>query len=409
MLNKFIMTVLSSMLLIAFNPILASAETQSDVETLVRGNSAFTLDLYQQLRRADGNLFFSPYSISSALAMAYAGARVNTQEQMGRTLRFSLPQEKLHPAFAEVQSRLSKLREGGTIKLNVANSLWPQQDDRFLDEYLSLVKKYYGVSITPVDYKNARETARKMINKWVEEKTENKITNIIQPGVLDSLTRLVLVNAIYFKGKWTKQFKPSETKNEPFFVSPETSVQAPLMRQMQKFKYAELDSLQILELPYLGNDLSMLVLLPRERNGLDQLESHLSLENFMRWKGALREQKVQVFLPKFKTTTLFNLSNTLAAMGMVDAFDRTKADFSGMDGKPNWLYIGAVLHKAYVDVNEEGTEAAAATVVSGVAMGVPKPPPIFRADHPFLFLIQENQNGSILFMGRIKDPTKTGK
>lgn len=339
--------------------------------------------------------------------MTYAGARGNTQEQMGRTLRFSLPQEKLHPAFAEIQSKLNKLGESGKIKLNVANSLWPQQDHRFLDEYLSLVKKYYGVSITPVDYKKAAAKACEMINKWVEEKTESKITNIIQPGALDSLTRLVLVNAIYFKGKWANQFKSSETRNEPFFISAETSVQAPLMRQTGKFKYAELDSLQILELPYLGNDLSMLILLFRERNGPDQLERSLSLENFIPWRGALKEQEVQVFLPKFKTTTRFSLGGTLAAMGMVDAFDRTKANFSGMDGKPNWLYIGAVLHKAYVDVNEEGAEAAAATSVGMIGKGVSKPPPVFRADHSFLFLIQENQSGSILFMGRIKDPTKT--
>ena len=398
-------------LLVVFIRFPAFGGTQSDVMTVVQDNSAFAFDLYHKLRASEGNIFFSPYSISTALAMTYAGARENTEKQMAKTLRFSLDQKNLHPAFAEMESCLNELQKAGNIKLSVANSLWPQQGFEFLDEYLSLAKKYYGVSITPLDYKGACEEARRMINQWVKDKTQNKIKNLMQPGVLNALTRLVLVNAIYFKGNWENQFEVSRTKDETFFVSPEKSVQTPMMNQKRtSFRYAEFDSLQILELPYVGNELSMLVLLPKETYGLAQLESELSVENLTQWKSHLDKKEVLVSLPKFKMTSKFRLDKTLRAMGMVDVFSDTKANFAGMDGNPGWLYIGAVIHKAFVDVNEEGTEAAAATAVSMFLTSAQKTSPaIFRADHPFLFLIQETQTGSILFIGRVTDPTKTGE
>ena len=386
-----------------------SASDQTDEETLVRDNSAFAMDLYQKLRASDGNLFFSPYSISTALAMTYGGARGNTEKQMAQTLRFSLTQNNLHAAFAQIESRFNKVQETGNVTLSVANSLWPQKDYNFLDEYLSLTKKYYGVSINYVDYKRAREAAREMINEWVEDKTQDRIKDLIQPGILDALTRLVLVNAIYFKGDWESQFEASQTKDSPFHVSPERSVRAPMMKQKNRFGYAEIGNLQILELPYVGNELSLIVLLPQRIDGLDQIESNISTENLQRWKRELHKTDVLVFLPKFKMTSMFRLDKTLMSMGMVDAFSDSKANFAGMDGRPDWLYIGAVLHKAFVAVDEEGTEAAAATAVVMKARGMPKPPPVFRADHPFLFLIQEKGTGSILFMGRTVDPTETGE
>jgi len=385
------------------------AAAQPNVRTLVQGNSAFAFDLCQKICSSEGNLFFSPYSISTALAMTYAGARGNTEKQMAETLRFSLDQENLHPAFAEMGAWLNQLQESGRIKLYIANSLWPQQDYKFLDEYLSLTKKYYGVSITPVDYKQAseREAARKTINKWVEERTEYKIKDLIAPKILDELTRLVLVDAIYFKGNWLNQFNPRLTKDAPFYISPKKSVQTPMMRQEQKLRYAELESLQIVELPYLGENLSMLVVLPREIDGLAQLEGSLSVENLVSWRESLNKKKVHIILPKFKITCQFILNDTLKTMGMVDAFILGKANFAGITGRPD-LYISAVIHKAYVDVNEEGTEAAAATGVLMAPRRVPEPP-TFRADHPFLFLIQDNHTGSILFIGRVIDPTKTGQ
>jgi serpin B len=400
---------LSMIFLMALSCYPLFAGTQSDVETLVQDNSAFALDLYQKLRMSEGNMFFSPYSISTALAMTYAGARGNTEKEMATTLRFSLGQKHLHVAFAELESRLNESKKAGNVTLSVANSLWPQKGYEFLPEYLSLTKKCYGLSITPVDYKRAREKARTIINTWVENETQEKIRNLIQPGVLNALTRLVLVNAVYFKGNWESQFKPGQTKDALFFLSSEKSVRSPMMSQKQRFRYGEFESLQILELPYVGNGLSMLVLLPKEADGLKQLESSLSVESLNRWTGRLWKREVLVSLPKFKMTSKFKLDKTLVSMGMVDAFSATKANFAGMVGRPDWLCIGAVLHKAFVDVKEEGTEAAAAT---GVVVGItsmPPPTPTFRADHPFVFLIQDTQTGSILFVGRVTDPTKTSE
>ncbi|MFQ5799481.1 MAG: serpin family protein [Bacteroidota bacterium] len=377
-----------------------------ELEAVVKGNAVFALALYGELKEAEGNLFFSPYSISTALAMTYAGARGNTERQMARTLHFTLGQERLHPAFCSLEAGLNAVQEKGHIQLSAANALWPQKGYAFLEEFLVLTEKYYGVLITPVDYREATEAARRKINVWVEEKTENKIKDLIPPGILDDLTRLVLVNAIYFKGNWASQFQKTLTKEAPFWVTPTKKIKVPMMTQQQKFRYAESDSLQILELPYVGNDLSMVVLLPRKVDGLAELEDALTVESLEKWTRGLNEREVQVLLPRFKMDSQFGLNKTLASMGMIDAFDQDKADFSGMDGRKQWLYISAVIHKAFVDVNEEGTEAAAATaVVMGArGLGVPKPPLIFRADHPFVFLIRDNHTGSILFLGRVVNP-----
>ena len=379
------------------------------METLVQDNTRFAIDLYHALRAEDGNLFFSPYSISTALAMTYAGARGNTAQEMAQALHFSLPQADLHAAFAELDAALTEIQAAGNVELGVANSLWPQQGYPFLDAYLALVEQHYGVSITPVDYEQAAESARNAINAWVEDKTRSKIENLIPPGILDTLTRLVLVNAIYFKGMWETQFKAEKTIAAPFRVSPGQSVQARLMTQKQEFRHAAFDDLQVLELPYVGNELAMIVLLPRAGAVLEDLEPNLSAENLAHWTSRLRFTKVEVFLPKFKMTAMFRLDQTLAAMGITDAFDELEADFSGMDGQPHWLYIKAVLHKAFVEVNEEGTEAAAATAVVMGVRGMPSPPVVFRADHPFLFLIQDKRNGSVLFMGRVVEPSENGE
>jgi serine protease inhibitor/ankyrin repeat protein len=386
-------------------------EPQTDVEKLVSGNCAFAVDLYRKLSITEGNTFFSPYSISTALAMTYAGARENTEKQMAKTLHFSLDQARLHPACAELRGMLGKIQEGDNIKVHTANSLWPQVGHPFLEEYLSLIEKHYGISITAVDYRTegTREAARRTINQWVEEKTENRIKDLIQPRHLTDSTRLVLTNAIYFKGKWKNEFDPKDTKDGAFFVSPSKSIQVPTMHQEEDFGYAQVKSLQILEMPYRGNELSMLVLLPARIEGLKELEQGLSVEVLQDWRSHLQQRKVIVFLPRFRMTFRVELKKALESMGMVDAFRWPGANFAGFDGDPNWFYIGEVIHKAYVDVNEEGTEAAAATAVVGMMGGMPAPPPVFRADHPFLFLIQENSTGNILFMGRVTNPIQTGQ
>ena len=372
----------------------------SSVETVVRGNTEFALALYHKLRTTEGNLFFSPYSISTALAMTYAGARGNTAAQMAQALHFPLDQEQLHPAFASLEARLGDIGGKGHIQLRVANALWPQEGYVLLDAFLALTKRYYGVRVTAVDYGEA-ETARRTINAWVEEKTEDKIQDIIPSGLLDELTRLVLVNAIYFKGDWASQFDQSLTNDAPFWVTPDEQIQAPMMSQVHGFRYGEGDGLQVLELAYAGDDLSMVVLLPREIDGLAELEERLTVENLDRWTRRARQREVEVSLPRFEITFPARLSGILMSMGMVDAFG--DADFSGMDGT-KLLQIAAVLHKAFVAVNEEGTEAAAATAVIMKLKALPSPLPVFRADHPFVFLIRENSTGSILFLGRVANP-----
>jgi serpin B len=270
-----------------------------------------------------------------------------------------------------------------------------------------LCQKYYGSSIEPVDYSGHTEAARKTINDWVEARTNRKIVELLKSGMVGDSTRLVLVNAIYFKGNWASQFEARLTEDEPFHMSSEKSVAAPLMRQTHDFRYAESPGLQVLELPYAGGDLSMLVLLPNKVDGLGDLEAGLTAENLTTWTANLKSHKVAVFLPKFKSTSEFKLAGTLAALGMSDAFG-SLADFSGMDGRKD-LFISDVIHKAFVEVNEGGTEAAAATamVMAGsAAPSNPRPIPVFRADHPFLFLIRDNRNGSVLFLGRVTDPTQ---
>ena len=272
-----------------------------------------------------------------------------------------------------------------------------------LKEFLGLTGKHYGAGLREMDFAAAAEDARRTINAWVEEKTRDRIKDLIKPGVLNSMTRLVLTNAIYFKGDWARQFDEKATRQAPFWVAQEKKVDVPMRFQRARFKYAEMDSLQCLELPYVGEELSMVVLLPKERTGLDKLEASLNRENLQLWLGRMHKMKVSVHLPKFKMTREFQLGEMLQAMGMKDAFSPQWADFSGMNGKRD-LFISAVIHKAFVDVNEEGTEAAAATAV-GIQVTSIQPERVFRADHPFLFLIRDTRSGVILFMGRVSDPS----
>jgi serpin B len=373
---------------------------------LTAGNTAFALDLYAQLKSGDGNLFFSPYSISTCLAMTYAGARGDTEAQMARTLHFGADQARFHSGFGELQKQLNTVQQKQEVQLNIANGLWAQKEYPFLDAFLKTATQTYDAKLNQADFRTRAEAARKEINDWVSDRTKAKITDLIAPGSLDAATRLMLVNAIYFKGKWLHEFKKVRTTDQPFFVTLEQKVQTKMMNGSAKYKYAETETLQLLELPYMGGDLSMLVLLPKQKGGLPPLENSLNQKQLNDWlaRGSIRE--VDVFLPKFKLTQEFALAPTLEAMGMTDAFS-SSADFSGMDGRRD-LYISAVIHKAYVDVNEEGTEAAAATglTLRALAMQRPEPTPVFRADHPFLFLIRDTRSGSILFLGRVTNPAK---
>lgn len=382
---------------------LEQARLPSDLWTVVQGNTSFAMDLYHQLRQVEGNLFLSPYSISTALAMTYAGARGRTATQMARALHLKLDPEQLHPAFGGLQARLNDIERKGKVQLAVANSLWPMVGYALRDAFLDLTAGSYGAQVRALDYSRP-EKARRTINTWVEEKTARKIAEVIPPGFLNDLTRLVLVNAIYFKGDWDLPFDLGSTLDLPFWVTPSLQVETPTMTQKHRFRYGETGDLQAVELPYAGDDLSMVVLLPRDRGGLAALEARLTPKNLDRWSESLREREIRVYLPRFETTSFFRIDDALRSLGMVDAF-ADGADFSGMDGT-RLLYLSAALHKAYVATDEQGTEAAAATAALMVTLGFPAPVPEFRADHPFVFLIREKGTGSVLFIGRVTNPSK---
>jgi serpin B len=376
----------------------------ADRTAATEGNNVFAVGLYGRLRHQNGNLFFSPESISTALAMAYAGARGSTASEMAKTLHFTLPPDKLHPAMGALLRDLNAAHEG--YQLSVANALWAQQGYTFLDDFLSQLKTDYGAGLNQVNFKGATEAARLTINQWVEQKTQDKIKDLLQPGALRSDTRLVLTNAIYFKGDWETQFDKAQTKSEDFHLSPAQAATAPLMHREGRFSYFDGGTFQILEIPYKSKELSMIIFLPKDAGGLSALEQSLTGSNLQQWLSKLASvPKVIVTMPKFKMTQQFELGSTLSAMGMPQAFSGN-ADFSGMTGHRDFS-ISEVIHKAYVDVNEEGTEAAAATAVTMRAMAIRAPegpPPVFRADHPFVFMIRDNRSASILFMGRMADP-----
>jgi len=369
-------------------------------------NNQFALDLYAKLRKKPGNLFFSPYSISTALAMVYAGARGETERQMAKALCFGLPQESIHPAFFQLQHGLNERGGKGTYELTVSNALWGQKGYGFLKEFLDIVKINYEGGFNEVDFAKDAESVRQTINKWVEDKTNGKIKDLISPGVLNRLTRLVLTNAIYFKGNWATQFDEKKTKESPFTLLNGEKINVPMMNQKAEFNYMETENFQGLELPYIDNELSMFILLPKDINGLGELEKSLTVETLSNWDEAFRKREVIVSTPKFKMTSKFSLADVLQSMGMNNAFSG-KANFSGMNGKRD-LFISEVIHKAFVDVNEEGTEAAAATAVAIRATSIRPQIPIFKADHPFLFLIRDNKSESILFMGRVMNPAQKG-
>jgi len=376
---------------------------QSDVAVTVDGGSAFAVDLYRELCSEQGNLFFSPYSISTALAMTYGGARNNTAVEMAKVLHFAVPRDRLDAAFQKLIGDVNDTNRVEGCELRVANALWGHKDYSFLAEFLAACRERYGARLTEVDF-SASEQARKTINDWVSEQTKGKIENLIGPGILNALTRLVLTNAIYFKGDWAEPFEESATQEAPFWIAADSSVPVPMMAQTHDFLYGETGDCQVIELPYAKKALSMVIVLPKQRDGLGKVEKGLSSKTLATWKGALRLRKVSVSMPRFKLTCQFQLADVLKRMGMVDAFSVQNADLSGMTGSRD-LYLSHVIHKAFVDVTEEGTEAAAATaVVVALRAVAPQPPVEFKADHPFLFMIRHNGTGSLLFMGRYTKP-----
>lgn len=413
--QKYISISIISLLLISFVlflsgcgqqktiPVDQTGSTSGGINTVVEGNNQFAFDLYSKFKNnpENENIFFSPYSISVALTMTYEGAKGKTAEEMQSVLHIPEDNDMRRPNFAAIYNGINK--NDKEYKLSTANALWAQKDYPFLDDYLETVEKYYGGKATNLDMSSEPEKSRKIINDWVEGQTNDKIKDLIPPGVLP--VRLVLTNAIYFKGDWIYQFDKKATRDSDFYKNEQERIQVPMMsmtNEEAEFNYAETEDLQILELPYKGEELSMLVLLPKE-NDIDSLEQNLNINKLSEWKNMLEEQSVDVFLPKFKFETKYMMAPTLSDMGMPTAFIRGSADFSGIAN--TGLFISQVIHQAFVDVNEEGTEAAAATAVM-MTDSLPPPKPLFRADHPFIFIIQQKENGNILFFGRVIDPTK---
>jgi serpin B len=384
----------------------ASNPPDGDRDTLVRGNSEFGLDLYARLPATQANAFFSPYSISTALAMTYAGARGATAAEMANTLRFPREAGRLHPAFASLVREINGTDKKRASELSTANALWSQKGHPFVADFQRIAKTSYGAALEEVDFKGAPESARRTINSWVERQTQERIKDLLREGSLRADTVLVLTNAIYFKGAWVHRFHEQETQPGDFALGARgTARNVPLMRQHQSHRYLDGGTFQALELPYDAHEMSMIVVLPRRTDGLAEFEKTLSAARVTDWLAKMTLHDVDVALPRFKVTATMELKRPLTDLGMQLAFSRGRADFSGMV-RAQSVFVSAVVHKAYIDVNEQGTEAAAATGVTMTLVSARPSGPraVFRADHPFLFLIRDNRTGSILFAGRLTDP-----
>lgn len=382
----------------------------TDPRMLVAGNTRFGLDLYGQLRTDTGNLFLSPLSISAALAMTTAGAKGKTLDEMTEVLH--LP-ENPHPRFGNLLASLNDqemplpTRQPNVPRgydFSIANAIWAQQGFPWREEFKQLVARHYSAGTNDVDYTTNPEAARVTINNWVQKQTREKIKDLIPAGLITRLTRMVLTNAIYFKGQWAARFEKSATKQQPFLLADGGKVEVPLMHRVGSYSYAETEGYQLVELPYAGSRIGMVVVLPRKPDGLPQVEKELTAARLADDLARLApERAVHLSLPRFKAEKAFSLKKPLMALGMKAPF--VAADFSGMNRGNESLSISEVIHKALVEVDEEGTTAAAGTaVIVAKADAAPPTPKHIRADHPFLFLLRDTHTGSVLFLGRVTNP-----
>jgi serpin B len=407
------------------------AKEEQTTKKLVDGQNQFAFDLYERFAQKQGNLFFSPFSISTILSMTYVGAYGKTAAQMHEVLHFNVPPNWVHAAAAAVLQQIqspeapASPRENKTAEkkpppennndqydyeLNMANKIFVQQGNSILASFKKTVARFYGSTAENIDF-GAKEQAAGRINAWVSQKTQKTINQIVQAPMLSPQTRLLLINAIYFKGKWRYLFDKNATHTCKFHPHPKSTVQVDMMTQTAKFRYGTAPQLQILEMDYKGDDLSMVILLPGKKEGLEALEKKLSAARLNSWLSSLRKRKVEVYLPKFELAWGRPLKKDLNTLGLETPFSETAADFRHINGKhaasDEALYISNVIHKAFVEVDESGTEASGVTAVALLSAGpetAPKRPPVFYADHPFVFLIRHKQTGAILFVGRLVDP-----
>ncbi len=388
-------------------PIAGNAQLQS----LVSSNTVFAFNLYGHIATNSGNLFLSPYSISTCLAMTYEGARGNTAQEMAQVFGFGTNQEQFAAAFGDLQRQIEDREVPNVIELHLANALWTQEGFPFLTTFLQSATGDYQASVNQADFATSADAATQAINRWVAQQTQNRIQDMLAPGSLNSLTRLVLANAIYFKGTWNVAFSPTNTTTQVFNVSSSLQVTVPMMHEpavvTNLYNYVRTADYEALELPYASNRFSMLVLLPAQVDGYKQLEAELSLAFLANVKTQMKKQMVEIYFPKFSLESDLDLKEVLSALGMPSAFEQGLADFSGLDGMTD-LYLSLIRHKAWIDVDEAGTEAAAATV-TGITTTVAPGNPVFRADHPFLFFIREERTGSLLFLGRLLNPSQAAQ
>jgi len=385
----------------------ASSAPAADLRALTAGNNAFALDLYQTLRGIDGNLIFSPFSISLALGMTYAGARGETEAEMARALHFDLPEEQLHRAFNQLDLLLASQPETSDeeqrLQLRLANAVWAEETFAFLPEYLDVLALHYGAGVHLADFIREYEAARREINRWVSDQTQDRINDLLPEGVLSSDTRMVLVNAIYFKADWLSQFDKDSTHAAAFHLLDGSEIQVETMSQGIHVPYVDGEGYQAIELQYAGGTAAMDIIVP-DTGTFTDFEASLDRARLDGVLSGLQDSSVLLSLPKFTFSGDFNLSDALADLGMPLAFDPERADFSGMTGARD-LFITDVVHKAFVAVDEQGTEAAAAT---GVIMGVTSAPAFeitLNVDRPFIFLIRHSESEQILFIGRVLDPS----
>lgn len=394
-----------------------NGSTQLNVQNLVDSNNKFAFDIYSELDKTNnGNLFYSPYSLFAAMAIAYEGSKSQTYEEIKSVLHFP-ETDILRPNFANIYNSINEKND--FYELRTGNALWLQYDYPLLEDYKTRVEQYYGSKAQNLDFIQETEKSRQTINSFIEEQTNNKIKDLLPPNSVDSSTKLVITNAVYFKGKWEWEFKESSTQELDFKITPSNIIKTPMMSmhpEKARFNYADLDKFQILELPYKGEKISMLVLLPKQGEeynfetektttynyNLEDIE--LSSEKLKEYKSKMKETMMDsILLPKFEFDTKYFMKDNFKALGMSSAFSDS-ADFSAMNTAKN-LKIDEVIHQAYINVDEQGTEAAAATaIIMKVTSAMPTN--IFRADHPFIFIIQEKQTGNILFIGRLTDPRK---
>jgi len=389
-----------------------STPATDGTNAVVNANNQFAFDLYSHIRHVpenkESNIFFSPFSMSSALAMTYEGARGKTADEIASVFHFPADNEIRRQQYYDINSGINQ--DDPSYRLSTANALWAEKTYHILPEYMQTVQHYYNANATNLDFINTPEDSRVTINEWVEDRTEGKITELLPKGSVDPFTRLVITNALYFNGSWAMQFNPDETSEKDFTIAPDEKVRVKMMAEENShiyFNYYENDLLQIVEMPYLhdnGNALSMLVILPKGDN-LTVVENSLDAKNLSGLRDSLKREHVYIYLPKYRIETQYDMNTVLEEMGMPTAFS-PYADFSGMDGT-RYLFISKIVHKAYIDVNEKGTEAAAATADVVELQSAPLTPPkiySFVADHPFLFIIQERENGNIFFIGRVMNP-----